>query len=161
MKKTAVLGFGNPVRSDDAVGIFVIEKLQEQLGTQENVTFFDMGSSAFELLFKLRGHERFIIVDAVINSGEKPGTLFKLPASAIQGSIQDDPLVFLHSLKWDQALSYAKKMMGDSFPEDITVFLIAVDDTRLEIGMSEEVTEAGVKVAEKIIQEVCPNPDFA
>ena len=48
-KKTAVLGFGNPVRADDGVGIYVIQQLQAQLEASEHVSIFDMGTSALEV----------------------------------------------------------------------------------------------------------------
>ncbi|MCD8539345.1 MAG: hydrogenase maturation protease [Leadbetterella sp.] len=109
MTKTAVMGFGNPCRSDDGVGIFVIEEIKQRLGERDDISIFDMGTSAFEVLFGLQGHDKILIVDAVVNSGDAPGTVFRLPASEIHAQIQEDPMVFLHSLKWDQALSYAKK----------------------------------------------------
>lgn len=154
MGKTAILGFGNPVRSDDGVGCYVVEELKKYLSDQENLSILDMGTSAFEVLFQLQGHSRIIFVDAVINTGEPAGTLYKLPAEEVAAAIQDDPMVFLHSLKWDQALSYAKKIMRESFPTDLSVFLIAVDDTRLEVGLSDPVREAGLKVVELIRQEL-------
>ena len=153
MKKTAVLGFGNPVRSDDGVGCFVIEQLQQRLGSYpDQVSLLDMGTSAFEVLFQLKGHERIILVDAVLNSGEPDGTLYLLPASAVEAAIQDDPMVFLHALKWDQALSYAKKILQDQYPADISVYLISVSETRLEVGLSDVVREAGEKVV-RLIEE--------
>lgn len=150
-KKTAVLGFGNPVRSDDGIGCQVIAWLQDHPGASDDLSLIDMGTSAFEVLFQLAGHERIILVDAVINSGEPDGTVFQLPAEAVRASIQDDPLVFLHSLKWDQALSYAKKILRDDYPDDITVYLISVSNTRLEVSCSEAVLEAGRRVADHII----------
>ncbi|NUN99546.1 MAG: hydrogenase maturation protease [Saprospiraceae bacterium] len=155
VKKTAVLGFGNPVRSDDGVGCFVIEQLKKRLGDSiQGLTLIDMGTSAFEMLFQLQGHDRLILVDAVVNSNEPDGVLFRLPASETLAAIQDDPLVFLHSLKWDQALSYAKKILGAAYPEDISVYLISVSDTRLEVGLSEPVNQAGLKVCDLILEEV-------
>ncbi len=148
------MGFGNPVRSDDAIGCYVVEELQKKHGEIENVTFFDMGTSSFEVLFKLQGHDQIIIVDGTINSGEAVGTLFKLPASEVEAAIQDDPMVFLHSLKWDQALSYARKIMGEEYPEDIEVYLVAIDNTKLEIGMSDKVQAAGNKVVDLISAEL-------
>lgn len=140
------MGFGNPVRSDDGVGCYVIDQLRESLGEQPGVNFFDMGTSAFEVLFQLRGHERILIVDAVINTGEAPGTLYKLPAHEVEAAIQDDPMVFLHSLKWDQALSYARKILLKDYPDDIQVYLIAVDDTKLAVNLSDVVKDAGDRV---------------
>ncbi len=154
IKQTAVLGFGNPVREDDGVGIYVIDELKKELGDQENLSIFDMGTSAFEVLFKLKGHDRIILVDAVINTGEAVGTIYKLPASAIESEIKDDPMVFLHSLKWDQALSYAKKMLGDDYPENIEVYLIAIDSTKFNVGMTAEGKAGGDKIVKILLEEL-------
>ncbi len=149
------MGFGNPCRSDDGVGCYVIEELKKQVGEDnEQITIFDMGTSAFEVLFNLKGHDRIIIVDAVVNSGEPDGTLYKLPASEINAAIQDDPMVFLHSLKWDQALSYAKKILRDEYPENIEVYLISVSNIRLDVTLSETVKSAGDKVIELISKDL-------
>lgn len=151
----AIMGFGNPVRSDDGVGCYVMEMLKKELSDREDISFFDMGTSAFEILFQLKGHHKIIIIDAVINSNEVDGTIFRLPASEINAAIIDDPMVFLHSLKWDQALSYAKKIMQDDFPQnDIYAYLIAVSDIKMEIGLSPSVLEAAKKVMDHIKSEL-------
>ncbi len=154
MKKTAILGFGNPARSDDGIGCYVMEQLQAEFKNRNDISILDMGTSAFEVLFQLKGHERIILVDAVINTGEADGTLYRLPATEIDTAVQDDPMVFLHSLKWDQALSYAKKILQDDYPSDIQVYLVAVTNTRLEIGLSEAVKEAGHRVVDFIKEDV-------
>lgn len=148
------MGFGNPCRSDDAVGIYVVDALKKELAGNENFTVLDMGTGAFEVLFNLKGHQKIILVDAVVNTGEAPGTLYKVPAEEVASAPQEDPMVFLHSIKWDQALSYAKKILRDEYPEDITVYLIAVDDTRLEIQLSDGVRYAGDKVVHLIKEEI-------
>lgn len=162
MKKTALLGFGNPVRSDDSVGCYVIEQLQQRLPTTEGLTIIDMGTSAFEVLFQLQGNERIIFVDGVINTGEPDGTLYHLPATEINASIQEDPMVFLHSLKWDQALSYAKKILRDDFPEDIGVYLVSISNTKLEVEMSQPVQDAAERlvgiIAERLNLALQPSP---
>ena len=154
MKKTAILGFGNPARTDDGVGCYVVAELLKNWSNHPDLPILDMGTSAFEVLFQLQGHERIILVDAVINTGEEDGTLYRLPASEVEASIQDDPMVFLHALKWDQALSYAKKILQDEYPDDISVYLVSVSNTRLEIGLSETVQKAGDRVLEHILQDL-------
>ena len=62
LMKTAILGFGNPVRSDDAIGVEVVKSLEKYVTENDPVTLFDMGTSAFEVLFKLKGHDRIIMV---------------------------------------------------------------------------------------------------
>lgn len=148
------MGFGNPVRSDDGVGMYVIEQLKKQLGDQEHISVFDMGTAAFEVLFGLKGHQKIILVDAVLNSNEPVGTLFKVPAEEVLRAPQDDPLVFLHGMKWDQALSYAKKILQDEYPKDIQVYLIAIENTKLEVHLSEAVQVAGDKVVDLILKDI-------
>ncbi|MEP3210869.1 MAG: hydrogenase maturation protease [Maribacter sp.] len=152
--KTAIMGFGNPVRSDDAVGIYVIEQLREKLPESEDISIFDMGTAAFEVLFGLKGHDKIILADAVLNSNEPVGTLFKVPAEEVMKAPQDDPLVFLHGMKWDQALSYTKKILQDDYPEDIQVYLVAIENTKLEVDLSDIVKEAGDKVVRYILEDL-------
>ncbi|MEM6394889.1 MAG: hydrogenase maturation protease [Bacteroidota bacterium] len=144
--KTAILGFGNPTRSDDGVGCYVTAQLGKKLSEREDLTILDMGTSAFEVLFQLKGHQRIIFVDGVINTGEPDGTLYHLPAAEIEASIQDDPMVFLHSLKWDQALSYTRKILQEEYPDDVSVYLLAITNTKLEVGLSEQVEQAADKL---------------
>ncbi|MBU3025886.1 hydrogenase maturation protease [Zobellia galactanivorans] len=152
--KTAIMGFGNPVRSDDAVGIYVIEELRKKLPETKDISIFDMGTAAFEVLFGLKGHDRIILVDAVLNSNEPVGTLFKVPAEEVMKAPQDDPMVFLHGMKWDQALSYTKKIMQDEYPEDIQVYLVAIENTKLEVDLSDEVKDAGDKIVQHILEDL-------
>jgi hydrogenase maturation protease len=158
MKKTAIMGFGNPVRSDDGVGCYVIYELKKHLGEHTDISILDMGTSAFEVLFQLKGHTRIIIIDAVVNTGEPIGTLYKLPAEEVEAAVIDEPMVFLHSLKWNQALSYAKKILREEYPTDIQVYLIAVDDVRLSDVMSETAKNAGDKVVDLILKDLTPDP---
>ncbi|MGB5817920.1 MAG: hydrogenase maturation protease [Saonia sp.] len=152
--KTAIMGFGNPVRSDDAVGIYVIEQLRHKLNASEDISIFDMGTAAFEVLFGLKGHHRIILIDAVLNSNEPVGTLFKVPAEEVMKAPKDDPLVFLHGMKWDQALSYAKKILREDYPEDIQVYLVAIENTKLEVDLSDVVQQAGDKIVQHILEDL-------
>jgi hydrogenase maturation protease len=152
--RTAILGFGNPVRNDDAVGIYVLDQLREQLGDTDQVVLFDLGTAAFEVLFKLRGYDRFFIVDAVINSGEPVGSLFCVPGEEVEAAIQEDPMVFLHGMKWDQALSYARKILREDYPTDISVYLVAVEDTRLDQRMSAPVLAAGDRLVALLMEQL-------
>lgn len=150
----AIMGFGNPVRSDDGIGMYVIEQLKEIIGENTAINIFDMGTAAFEILFGLKGHQKIILIDAVLNTKEPVGTLFKVPAEEVLRAPQEDPMVFLHGMKWDQALSYAKKILQDEYPEDIQVYLVAIENTKLDVELSDVVKEAGDKVVVHILDEL-------
>ena len=154
MNKIAIMGLGNPCRSDDAIGIYVAEKLQKIFAHDHHINVFGMGTGAFEILFKLKGHSKIILIDAVINSGKRDGTLYKVPADEVMRAPVNNPMIFLHSLKWDQALSYAKQILQEDYPSDIQVYLIAVNDTKLQIKLSAVVKQAGDNVINLILEEL-------
>lgn len=155
--KCAILGFGNPVRGDDAVGCQVIDKLNELLQNhKDRISLFDMGTSGFEILFALPGHTKIIVVDAVMDEQQKIGQLYKVPAEEVLQAPEEDPLLFLHGMKWNQGLSYAKKIMGQSYPEDVNAFLISISNTSFVEAMQPEVEKARDQVIELILEEVKP-----
>jgi Ni,Fe-hydrogenase maturation factor len=58
-------------------------------------------------------------------------------------------------MKWDQALSYAKKMMGDEFPEGkIKVYLIAISEIKINMQLSDTVKTAGDKLIQTILKDL-------
>jgi len=155
--KTAILGFGNPIISDDAVGCYVIDELTAFFMYSQEVTLFDMGTSDKDILCKLKGHNTIILIDGSFNSGESPGTIFRLSPEEIASASLEEPKVMLPCLRWHHALYHARKVLGEGFPERVIVYLIAVDDTQLDIGLTEEVAEAGdqvVKLIRRTIMEV-------
>jgi hydrogenase maturation protease len=89
-----------------------------------------------------------------VNSNEPVGSIFKVPAEEVLKAPENNPMVFLHSMKWNQALSYAKKILLEDYPDDIQVYLIAIENTRLEIQLSDEVSKSGEKVIKMIREEI-------
>jgi len=154
MKKTTVLGFGNPVREDDGVGVYVVQRLQEAVGQQPGLQIIDMGTSAFEVLFQLKGQDRVIVVDSVKNVDAPVGTLYKVPEEEILRHVQEQDHIYTHSLKWDQALYYARKMLGDAYPQQVDVYLIAIRNTRFNTEMTEEARRGGDRLVKILTDEL-------
>lgn len=153
--KCAILGFGNPVRGDDAVGCQVIEKLHEKFkDKKEHISLFDMGTNGFEIFFALLGHNKIIVVDAVLDNQNKIGQIYKVPAEEVLRAPEEDPLLFLHGMKWNQGLSYAKKIMGDSYPTDVDAYLISISNISFIEAMQPEVEKARDEVIDLIFKEV-------
>ena len=75
MMKTLILGVGNPILSDDGVGIHVVRKLQKEVN---DVDFDEASVSGLELVEMFKGYERVIIVDAIKTKDGVPGRIYKL-----------------------------------------------------------------------------------
>ena len=77
-----ILGIGNLVMSDDGVGVKVVQKLQREYLLPDFVDIMDGGTLGLDILPRLEGIERLIVVDA-IETGDIPGTLVRLVGDEI------------------------------------------------------------------------------
>jgi hydrogenase maturation protease len=144
---SAVIGCGNPNRSDDGVGFHVIRRLAARAGPR--VVLLDAGTDGMAVMFGARGCSSLIIVDACTTGGE-PGAMFELPAHAL--AVPHPPSFTLHDFRWDHALYAGRKMFGSAFPTDVTVLLIEARSVALGLGLSDEVTAAAAKAVARIEQ---------
>lgn len=76
MTGTLVLGIGNLLMGDEAVGVETVRRLQE-FRLPEGVECLDGGTGAFALLEPMRRARRIIVIDATAD-GAPPGTVRRL-----------------------------------------------------------------------------------
>jgi len=140
-----VVGCGNLNRSDDGVGVCVIQRLRAHFGDAlpPGVKLFDAGTAGMEVMFQARGASSLIIIDAC-RSGSEPGAVFCLPGSEIDAAHQ--PSYTLHDFRWDHAVYAGRRIFGDAFPSDLEVYLVEAES--LDYGT--ELTPSVVKAADKV-----------
>ncbi len=121
----AVVGCGNPLRSDDGVGPALVGRLRED-GVPPGVRLVDGGAAGAGVAAQMRGARRAIVVDAS-STGAAPGTVYRVPGREVEDM---PPLSGLHthSFRWDHALAFARWLLGDDYPSDVTVYLIEAAD---------------------------------
>lgn len=73
MIDTVVIGLGNPLMSDEGVGVRVLERLRAG-GLPEAVEAMDLGTSGMAVLHAIAGRERAVFIDCAC-MGCAPGTL--------------------------------------------------------------------------------------
>ena len=118
-----VIGCGNILRGDDAVGPILVRTLYSQ-GVPDSVRLIDGGTAGMDVAFAMRGAARVVLVDAAA-TGAEPGTLYRVPADALV-DLPPAEGVHSHNFRWDHALSLADWLLGPQRPTDVTVFLIEV-----------------------------------
>lgn len=146
--QTVIIGCGNILRGDDAVGPTLIRHLWAS-GVPGHVTLVDGGTAGMDVAFKMRGARSVILVDAATSGGE-PGTIYQLPGDEVEDL---PPLEGLHShqFRWDHALAFARWLLADHYPDDITVFLIEIAQTDPGADLSPIVADAMDKVGELVL----------
>ena len=133
----AVIGCGNPARSDDGFGAAVVRRLAPYAGP--GVLVRDAGTDGMAVMFAARGCTTLIIVDACV-TGSAPGTLCELPAGSAFAPHR--PGITLHDFRWDHALHAGRAMYGDAFPKDVTVLLAEAGSLAFGLGLSPAVESA-------------------
>lgn len=120
-----VIGCGNILRGDDAVGPVLVRTLFER-AVPPGVRLVDGGTAGMDVAFGMRGASRVVIVDASA-TGAPPGTVHRVPAEALTDLPPIDGL-HSHNFRWDHALSFGAWLLGPERPTDVTVFLVEAGD---------------------------------
>lgn len=153
-----VVGCGNILRGDDAVGPLLIRELW-QSDLPQGVRLVDGGTAGMDVAFQMRGAARVVIVDAA-STGHAPGTMFRVPAEQF-ADLPPASGVHTHSFRWDHAIAFSRWMLGPLAPTDITVFLIEAGGLDPGAELSEPVRASMLKVAALIRAEFFPVVDDA
>ncbi|MCP4145888.1 MAG: hydrogenase maturation protease [bacterium] len=74
MRKIRIIGLGNVLMSDDALGPTVILSLEAKYNFPENVELLELGTPGFDLLPFVAECDKLVVVDTV-RSDEAPGTV--------------------------------------------------------------------------------------
>lgn len=128
-----IIGCGNSNRSDDGVGVYVVQQLQRWLreAPRQDVRVFDAGTGGMEVMFQARGSTQLLIIDAG-STGVQPGSIYRVPGEQLIS--EPEPGYSLHDFRWDHALYAGKKIFREQFPSKVTVFLI--EAASLDFGLS-------------------------
>lgn len=149
--KILVIGCGNLLRADDAVGPVLIRQMWD-IGLPENVLCADGGTAGMDVAFQMRGKEKVIIIDAC-KTGETAGTIYKVPGAELENL---PPLTDIHShnFRWDHALAFGRWLLKDEYPADITVYLIEAENTNFGENLTPKVKDSMEKLALRLIEEL-------
>jgi hydrogenase maturation protease len=145
--RLAVIGCGNPARCDDGVGIAVVQALR-CFCPPDDVELVDAGTGGIEVLFRVRGAQRVVIVDAC-RSGSEPGAVFRLPAREAMTPVEHG--YSLHGLRWDHALFAGSRMYGEAFADHTEVVLVEVQELGFGLDLSPRVRAAAAQVVEMLM----------
>jgi len=147
---TLVVGCGNLLRGDDAAGPVLVRLLAER-GTPDGVRLIDGGTAGMDVAFAMKGARRVVVVDAS-SIGVDPGTVHRVPGEELTDLTP--PEGNLHRFRWDQALGFAKWLLKDDYPEDVTVWLIEGESFDIGAPLSPSVQASVERVASDILAEL-------
>jgi len=147
--RIAVLGMGNPVVSDDRVGLAVAEELRRMLerAPVPAVTVLESMRGGLDLIDLLSGYSHAIIVDCLTVPNPTPGQVRRLALDRIAGSAR---LVNAHEVSITHAFQLAAKM-GIDMPGVVEIFAVEGGDTST---ISEQMTPAVSAAVGPLAEEI-------
>lgn len=148
--KTLVLGIGNPILSDDGVGIKVAHEVEGKLNDPQ-VTVAETSAAGLSLLDSIVGYDKVIIIDAIQTEKGRAGQIYRM-------GIEDFSLTkhfsSPHQINLATALELGK-MLNLAMPQEITVFAVeAKDITSFSEKCTPEVEQAIPEVVKMVLQEL-------
>ena len=153
-EKTLVIGCGNLLRGDDAVGPVLVRHLAA-LGTPAGVRLADAGTAGMDVAFAMRGQDRVVIVDASTGSGHPPGTLFRVPGERL-AQLPPPEGINLHAFRWDQALAFGQWLLKDEYPREVVVWLVEAQSLGHGDPLSPVVEATMRDLADRLLAELTP-----
>lgn len=152
--KALVLGLGNPIVRDDAVGIRLAEAVRERLGGREDLDWLpECSTGGLDLLEHLRGYQRLVVFDS-IRSGGRAGEWHLFDARALRESLHLDSL---HDANFATALELGRAL-GQPLPADEDIHIFAVEIVENEDfgeAFSPELAAAWPALREEVLAEAC------
>ena len=119
---TLVLGLGNPILTDDGVGIHVVRAVAAR-GRCDDVTLAEASVGGLRLLDTLTGYERVILVDAIQTPDGRAGQVYLLHPNDLRASLHSGST---HDLSLPGALTLGRQL-GLVLPTDEAVTIVAIE----------------------------------
>jgi len=142
--KPLVVGLGNDLLSDDAIGVLTARELHKEIGDQADVIESNLTGVALIDLFI--GYKQVIIIDAIYTSRFKPGTIIELDPKDLSAIPNPSP----HYTGLPEMIKIADQLNLE-FPKEIKIFTIEVVDPHTIGGkLSEPVASAMGKLVSRV-----------
>jgi hydrogenase maturation protease len=144
-----IMGIGNPILTDDSVGLKIARGLKERRPDLDIVETMETGVGMLDVI---AGYERLIIIDSIRSGNDKPGSLYRL-----QIPNPENPISFscAHGSDILSAIRLGQSF-GHKIPGEIVIYAVEIEDNRT---FGEECTRAVFENIPVIIEEILKDLD--
>ncbi len=149
-RRTLVLGMGNPVLGDDAIGIVVAGSLKATLEGLPGVDVLEECCvGGLNLLEVLEGYDRLVACDSIKTTGGIPGTWYAFEATALRETMH---LRNVHDANFATSLALGRAL-GMHLPDDCDCHIVAVEVDNTTT-FSEDLTPALQAALPNILRDI-------
>jgi hydrogenase maturation protease len=134
--KTLLMGMGNPILCDDAVGVRLARDFKRRLGNMPGMDVLEeCAVGGLSLLDFFTGYDRVVVLDSIRTEGGIPGMWYYFTARALRDTLH---LTNIHDVNFATALELGRVVgMPLPLPGEIHIFAVEAKENR---AFSEEMT---------------------
>lgn len=145
--KTLIIGLGNPLVSDDSVGLRVAAELKLLLAGRANVEIAEDYWGGLRLMERMIDFDRAIVIDAIC-TGAEPGTIHHLRPD----DVPTQKSASAHDVNLPTALEFGRRA-GAHLPENENIRLVGIEADDI-INFAEQCTPAVEAAIPRAVEEV-------
>lgn len=150
-KKTLILGLGNPILTDDGVGVLVAESVRSRLPKDTHIDITELSVGGLTLMESMIGYDRVILIDAFQRLGDNnPGVVHRMSLEDLRSISPTQHSASPHDASLVTALETGQRM-GLPLPKDITIFAIEVENV---MDFSDQPTPSVAAVIPQVTEAV-------
>lgn len=131
MKKTLIIGLGNPILTDDGVGVKVAREIEKQVDLKNHpeLTITEASVGGLRLMEKVLDYQRVVLIDAYYLKPETttPGKIHRLDLDDLRSVSPTQHSTSAHDTSLVTALDAAQKM-GYKVPKEFIIYAVEVEN---------------------------------
>jgi hydrogenase maturation protease len=127
-----LIGLGNPIMSDDGIGLLVSRRVHELL---PDCDLELSPAGGFEVVDLMLGHRRAVIIDSMVTGKHPPGTVLRIDTDSALETLRTG---HSHGINFLEAIEVARSCDAE-VPGEVVVYGIEVQDP---FSLGQEVSES-------------------
>ncbi len=156
VRKTLVLGLGNPILTDDGVGVRVAEAVRVALPAGSDVEVREVSVGGLTLMESMVGYDRVVLIDAFQDGDGQPGAVHRLTLEDLASMSPTQHSTCVHDTSFATAMGLGRAM-GLALPEEIVFYAVEVENV---IDFGDEPTPAVARAIPAVTEAVLAELDL-
>jgi hydrogenase maturation protease len=144
---TILIGMGNPVLTDDSVGLEIARRVARLVSSEQRVTVRELYSGGINLMEAMAGYDRALIVDAMCTPEGRPGTIY---FPTVNSLFHTRNTCSTHDANLAVALELGR-LAGLRLPSEIRIWGVETADVTT---FGEQLTEAVEQAVPVVVEQV-------
>jgi len=148
--RSIIIGLGNPLLTDDAVGPEVARRVHGLLDSPD-FELCELAVGGIELMETIIGYERAVIIDAIFRENAEPGTCYLLDLAHCPATMHAS---MSHEIGLREGLELGRRL-GLVLPERVWVYAVTIVEAfTFGTKMTDQVERAIPHIAREIAAEI-------